>query len=218
MAGIDKTYCKSYKEYSDLINWAKETVFTCPNGLKLYPNNYIYYWNKNIFNDKDYIPVMNTPEVLDYFLIKYCPFEFVQNTMKKAYTTFYNEVKQGISDYDKFDINQVKIATKYKIIKRPSDKLYPYRPHKRLNLRKNVDLWCVDNLTYNYRSFEYSEELKRFIYENELHNDSFSMNKFCKCKTIKALCRQLIKAKIPSGTIIKATGYYVGEQWYFKFY
>lgn len=222
MAGIDKTYCKSYKEYYDLINWAKETTFTCPNGLKLYPSNYIYNWDKRIFNDKDSIPVMNTPQVLDYFLIKYCPCEFVQNTMKKVYNTFYDEVKQGISDYDKFDINKVKIATKYKILERPKDKKHPYRKSNRIGLYRKNPIWNIYAQYHNgeyFTTIEYNSILKRFIYENELYSSyNFNMDKFYKCKNIKSLCRQLIKAKIPSNTFVRVQGLYVGEQWEIKFY
>lgn len=222
MAGIDKTYCSTYKEYLDLVNWAEKTTFICPNGLTINPLDFI---NLSI-TEKNFkhfpIPVMNTSQEVDYFLIKYCPCEFVQNTMKKVYGTFYNEVKQGISDYDKFDINKVKIATKYKILERPKDKEHPYRKSNRIGLYRRLPIWSISADYYNgeyFTTIEYNSDLKRFIYEHELFRyQNFNMDKFQKCKSIKSLCRQLIKAKIPSNTFVKIQGFFVGEQWCFKFY
>lgn len=221
MAGIDKTYCKTYKEFLELINWAKDTKFTCPNGLIIDIIDYINLAVTERCFKYFPVPVMNTPQVVDYFLIKYCPLEFVQNTMKKVYDTFYDEVKQGVSDYDKFDINKVKIATKYKILERPKDKEHPYRKSNRIGLYRRNPIWSIEAQYYNGEYFtflDYNNTLKRFIYENELYSPyNFSMDKFCECNNIKSLCRQLIKAKIPSNTFVRIQGFYVGEQWKIKF-
>lgn len=33
MAGIDKTYVNNYKDYKDVIDYARKTKFECPNGI-----------------------------------------------------------------------------------------------------------------------------------------------------------------------------------------
>lgn len=207
MAGIDKTYTKVYEDYVNLKNWASKTLFTCSNGLIINPNNYIYdYFKEEDFTGHE-IPVMNTPQELDYFLIKYCPLDFVQKRMQVVYSLFYNEVKQGNSEYDTFNINSVKLATKYKIISRPKY-IRKIKKRKKLNYFDNYKLFYIECKYYTgeYNTYiYYNNKLKRFIYHNELHNGDLNKDKFNNCKSIKALCRNLIKAKIPSNTTVEVS-------------
>jgi hypothetical protein len=52
MAGIDKTYCYSYKEYKEFKDWADKQVITFFDGLKKCVGKYVYYYdetrNKNL--------------------------------------------------------------------------------------------------------------------------------------------------------------------------
>ena len=80
MAGIDKTYVKTWQEYQDLVNWLEQNQFKCPNGdIIEIPH---YGWSKEDFDGERERPVLNTTQEEDYFLIKYCPLQFVQDRMK----------------------------------------------------------------------------------------------------------------------------------------
>ena len=93
MASIDKTYVSKYTDYKALKEWTEGVEFTAPNGIKFRPSEYIYEWEESDFEPGHQLPVMNTPQGLDYFLIKHCPFEFVQNRMQEVYTDLYWQVK-----------------------------------------------------------------------------------------------------------------------------
>lgn len=102
MAAIDKTYVSSYEDYRRIVNWARTAEFVCPNGEKLSVIDYCYHTDKSedevreMIRKSNAIPVMNTPIRLDYFLIKYCPIELVQERMKDVYDDgFYDTVKNG---------------------------------------------------------------------------------------------------------------------------
>lgn len=102
MAAIEKTYTKDWEEYNSLRFWAQGKEFVCPNGRVLRPSEYLYEWNMEDFKGQE-LPIMHTPQVLDYFLIKYCPLEFVQKRMKEVYRSWYDEVITGESDYDRLE-------------------------------------------------------------------------------------------------------------------
>ena len=42
MAGIDKTYVDNYKDYKDVIDYARKTKFECPNGIIINLSDYLY--------------------------------------------------------------------------------------------------------------------------------------------------------------------------------
>lgn len=203
MAAIDKTYLSDYEEYQKFLKWAKETTFKCPNGTKIYMYNYVYdYWSKEDMKETSR-PVMNTPLALDYFLIKYCPFKFVQDEMREVYDKEYvNSIINGTSEYDTFKYPEV--GTKFTIIRGRwmTYKNYLWKFRKR---KIHFDL----NVEYNKQHLRYSPEINKFILPYELGLGTMSWT--TKGKTIKALIRHLRKLKLPKGAIITATGRYIDE-------
>lgn len=204
MAAIDKTYTKYYSEYKELIDWAKNQEFICPNGCKIHPIDYIYEWEENSFSGNE-LPVMNTSCTVDYFLIKSCPLPFVQDRMKEAYGEgCYNSILNGTSEYDtfvkdspgtKFKINGFRKNYLYKIIV-INGKIY--QPKFDITISKNEEpLW-------------YSKEIHNWIEPNELGNYSTNFYYFGKSK--KALLRKIRKWKLPKGCIVTAIGRYYGEE------
>ena len=86
MAGIDKTYTKSFKEYSDFKEWAKDKSVTFFDGHKRNIIDYVYTdIHESAFDGRE-VPIMNTPKWVDIYLIQNCPFEFVHKRMKEVYT------------------------------------------------------------------------------------------------------------------------------------
>lgn len=139
MAGIDKTYITSYEDYKKVIDWCKDKSFKLSNGQVIYPSNFIYYpditkeeWDENERSFKKQHPdgqydeiLWNTPIYFDIWLIRNCPFDFIQNRLKEQYgggwskTAFtdhnenlYEQIKNGTSPYDTYkrpDTGKIKI-------------------------------------------------------------------------------------------------------------
>lgn len=85
MAAIDKTYTSSWEDYQSLIEWCKGKSFTLKNGDIIYPSNYIFEWSKEDFDGERELPVWNTPNYLDIWLIRNCPLNFIQERLKEQY-------------------------------------------------------------------------------------------------------------------------------------
>lgn len=211
MAGIDKTYTSSWEEYQELINWAKNTQFNCPNGIIINPINYIYERNKESFNGRE-IPVINSSQSLDYFLIKYCPIQFVQDRMKEVYDDeYYNSIKNGTSEYDTFI--RPESGTKIKMIK--DSKFHNRKFFSFYNNRFNKKLVYINiEVQYNNESLWYNEDFDTFILNNELGYWTCNSADI-KCKSIKAVVRKIKKWKLPKGAIVTVFGRYIGESWKF---
>lgn len=139
MAGIDKTYITSYEDYKKVIDWCRDKSFKLSNGQVIYPSNFIYYpditkeeWDENEkmfkqeYPDEQYDEILwNTPIYFDIWLIRNCPFDFIQNRLKEQYgggwskTAFtdhneslYEQIKNGTSPYDTYkrpDTGKIKI-------------------------------------------------------------------------------------------------------------
>lgn len=203
MAAIDKTYTSDYEEYQKFLKWAKETTFECPNGTKIYVYNYVYdYWTEEHMKEAPR-PVMNSPYSLDYFLIKYCPFKFVQDRMREVYSEEYvNSVLNGTSEYDTF--KYPKVGTKFTIVRGKwmthKNYLWKFRGRK-----IHFDL----DVEYDETPLWYSPKINRFLLPNELGLGTMSWT--TKGKTVKSLIRHLRKLKLPKGAIVRAAGRYVYE-------
>jgi len=213
MAAIDKTYTSSWEEYQEVVNWAKEHNFTCPNGMVIEPIKRVYKWDKEDFRDPERkLPILNTSHTLDYFLIKYCPLRVVQDRMKEIYgIDEYNAIKTGISWFDTFV--RPEAGTKVKMIQ---DSKYrnrkPFSAYSSLHNRKYVRV-LVD-VRYNSESLWYNEDYDTFLFPYELGIATCSCA-VPKCKSIKAIIRKIRKWNLPKGCIVEVKGRYVGETWKF---
>lgn len=133
MAAIDKTYVSDWNTFKEIRDWAKDQSFTLKNGEKINLINYFYYpdLTEEEFNqykseyekehpDWEYeIVLWNTPIYVDIWLIRNCPFEFIQNRLKEQYeggwskTAFtdhndndmYTQIKEYRSIYDTYQRN-----------------------------------------------------------------------------------------------------------------
>lgn len=153
MAAIDKTYISSFEDYKKVVEWAKDKSFKLKNGQVIKPYYYIYYpditkeewdkWEKEYLeknpNSHFWMVLWNTPTYLDIWLIKNCPFDFIQERLKEQYDydNFYDLIKIGKSPYDTFE--RPKSSKKISIRK-------PYS-------RRNKNIWWrveVENDTYDF--------------------------------------------------------------------
>lgn len=221
MAATDKIYTDKYKEYKELFDWAKNTVFVCPNGTKLYPIRDIYqHLKEEDFKDGKCVPVLMTSFVMDYFLIKNCPFDFVQESLKSSYgEEYYNSVKNGTSEYDLFTKEGKCGSGKIKRINKDSrsrfNYLYPiFRKNgKKIKPKFFVDVYPPSKDDGLVLSLDYSYKIDNFLWENEL--GLLDSDCYYGCRSIKALIRKIRKWKLPKGSMVHAHGRYRRESWYF---
>ena len=108
MAGIDKTYVKSYKDYIEVLDWCKNIGIVIDDyGNKIQP--YLWLYNPNLTendfnkdkNNKQYI-IWNTTLIQDLYIIRYCPCKVIQKRMKEVYSIDYiNDVLNFNTEFDK---------------------------------------------------------------------------------------------------------------------
>jgi len=211
MAGIDKTYTSSWEEYQEVIKWAREHEFTCPNGIIVKPINSCYDLKEEYFNGEDELPIMNTSNTTDYFLIKYCPLKIIQERMMEVYDEEYIEaIKNGTSKYDTFV--RPEPGTKLKIIK--DSKYHNRKPFSILNYYGKRVTYVTIEVRYNDELLWYNDEFDIFTFSHELGN-RYNSGADLKLKSLKAIMRRIRKWKLPKGCIVDVRGRYVGEDWKF---
>lgn len=208
MAAIDKTYVNNYEDWKRIIDWCKENKFICTNGTEVRMIDRCYYPDYSEEEVKEWlkkaveIPVMNTGYKEDYFLIKYCPIDIVQERMREVYDEeYYNSIKNGNSEYDTFTMDNDKIGTRVFLKKRRSRRNYSKTP------------FFVE-AKYNDSYLWYSDYVGRFLWPNEL--GIATSNSFNESYSIKALIRRLRKMKLPKGTKVRVLGYYVNDEFEFE--
>lgn len=217
MAAIDKTYVSSYEDWKIFDEWAMKTVYTTPSGSKLYVKNYCYYpsteysaeYMKELFNKTDELPVMNTSHILDYFIIKECPLDFVQKRMREVYREeYYNQILNGTSDYDTFVL--LNIGKHISIHKKPRVKSIRkywnsyYHKYKKYHYYVDVTLKDSDGCP---QIVGYNEELDKWVYINELEELHCS-GAHIKSESYKAIIKKILKWNLPVGTEVHAYGRY----------
>lgn len=214
MAAIDKTYVNSYEEWKEVTEYMKNAKFKCPNGMTLYGRGSLYYpdmsredvekWITEAGGD---IPVMNTSSELDYFLIKECPVELVQERLKDVYgEEEYNSIKNGTSRYDTFvrepggkHLGLIEKPAWNRIIKNFNSRL---RKVVRHGYRVQVDV--PDGYTW------YNEEYDCWLMPYELGWSSGN-TAHTDCMTLKSLRRKIMKWNLPVGSVVNFWGYWCGE-------
>lgn len=198
MAGIDRTYTDSYKEYKEFKNWADTQTLTFFNGYKKYIGDWVWDYEEKDFENGE-IPIMNSPTWLDIYLIQNCKNKFVLDRMKSVYDEdSYNEYKmvdltakppKEFQQNRKITISKCK-TTKFPLHSKPYD----------------GGMWrlqCDDN-------FWYSDETKTWTSWDTYypHNTNTAH-----IKSFKAIVRHLRKQYLPKGTLFSITGKYVGEEY-----
>ena len=84
MAAIDKIYVSKFEDYLLFKEWCKEQ----PKIKDKYGNEcsisyYLYQWES--FKDDEFYPILNAPYYIDAYLIRNCPFDFIQDGLKLNY-------------------------------------------------------------------------------------------------------------------------------------
>lgn len=199
MAGIDKTYTNSYKDYREFKNWADKQTLTFSNGHKVCIGDWVWEYEKEDFDGGE-IPIMNTPTWLDIYLIQNCKSDFVLNRMKSVYgAESYEEFKTvDLTSQPSGDFKQNRRIT-FKRTDRTKFPLHkkPYGGKTKWRLRCNDDFW-------------YNDETKTWTsYDSHYPHNTNTAH----ITSIKALVRHLRKQYLPKGVVFTISGRYVGEEY-----
>ena len=88
MAAIDKIYLNSWNEYRLFKEWCEaQPTIKDKYGKDCKIIDYFFYqWNnQKYWNEKDCHPVMSAPYYVDAYIIRNCPFDFVQEELMVNY-------------------------------------------------------------------------------------------------------------------------------------
>lgn len=219
MAYIDKTYITSYQQAVDYVNWSKENKLVY-NGYVFNPIPYysLEEYKEHFSSNEKEIAFLNTSLSEDYFLIKYCPLDFIQERMKEVYNEdFYNAVKNGTSQFDTFNRNSI-AGSKVKCIKESEfcNKRFHYKSRKRGKC-SSLRYWIE---VYHPYMFIFYDDINDIwvIFGYELHTPYVSNACHKPIKSRKALIRNIRKWNLPKGSIIRWKGEFIGDLMEFKVY
>ena len=227
MAGIDKTFTSSWKDYKELREWAQKTRMEYPHKEK--GAGYLIDWfyepdltEKDFKDGKEEHVIWDTPESVDRFLRKNCPLAFVQERLKEQYGKGYDDLLKPHVDPH---IEKKGKLLKLKFLKTPD--AYEFRSAKygytvsvgdTLEKSKTGDYY-VRNKDFtkewyyyrNYGKFFRADECREDT-ESELTPDYLWIRHPNKRKLIR-LAR---KWNLPAGLYIEIIGSYVEDQWILK--
>lgn len=199
MAGIDKTYTDSYKEYREFKEWADKQTLTFFNGHKVCIGNWVWDYTEEDFANGER-PIMNSPTWLDIYLIQNCKIEFVLNRMKSVYSK---------ESYKKFQTTDLTARpskdfqqNRKIIIARNNNTRFPLHS-KPFDGKTKWWLQCEDN-------FWYHEKTKIWTHYNNYY--PYNTNT-AHISSIKGIVRHLRKQYLPKGVKFRISGRYVGEDY-----
>lgn len=247
MAAIDKTYLQE-EEYAQVVEWCKKIgkVKHPLSGFTFRPFNYIYYPDKKERDEvraelreeqakrghvyDEYLVLWNTPKWFDYWLVKECPLDFIQDQVVYQYGEEWVEaVKNGTSIYDTYERNGLGQNLDVKILRKPKwdCRVGYYFPH----YNKKFQRWLIDvyddNKNYKYAGIECSDVSNHDLWSyNEHHDVWVNINKelipwTCSgCMELrdgpmcfKTILRKLRKWNLPAGLTICLSGMWKGQEW-----
>ena len=203
MAGIDKTYTDSYKDYKEFKTWADSQKLTFFDGLSVCIGDWVWEYEKDDFDNGE-IPIMNTPTWLDIYLIQNCKIDFVLDRMKSVYG------EKSYKEFQEIDLTEeppLDFKQNRKIIIKPSK--HCKFPFKKKMFKKPIGgktkwwLQCDDDFWYN-------DETKRWIsYDTPYPHNTNTAH----ITSTKALIRHLRNQYLPKGVVFRISGRYVGEDY-----
>ena len=84
MAAIDKIYVNKFEHYLLFKEWCeKQPKIKDKYGTECSISNYLYKWES--FEDGEVYPIFSAPYYVDAYLIRNCPFDFIQDELKLNY-------------------------------------------------------------------------------------------------------------------------------------
>lgn len=88
MAAIDKIYVNSFEQYEEFRDWCKkQPSLKDKYGREVKITQYLYFWRKEDLSDRKYsdFPIFNAPCYVDAYVIRNCPFDYIQRGLMLNY-------------------------------------------------------------------------------------------------------------------------------------
>lgn len=174
------------------------------------------YGNEWKFNPEKFFNVVlwNTPVYVDIFLIRNCPFDFIQNRLKEQYgggwskqaftdhndDTMYEQIKNHTSIYDTYKRNGLGEKAKVKFYD-----YYAYRD-KKLNWYVDINPYWYNNKRIDYKKhidYWYNEDDNMFYSDLEAMPWTCSNFTYHGSLTKKNIVNLVKKWNLPKNTYIK---------------
>lgn len=230
MAAIDKIYVDSFEKYKLFKDWCMtQPKIKDKYGKETSLINYVFNYTE--WKDGAILPVCNNPYYIDAYLIRNCPFDFIQKELMLNYGKWDQDMiddfsvvdgkiclNQGETDYDRikegklysnpFTSRKYEIGKTFKIIQHPQR--HYNRPFKLKRWFINID--TPEGLGYLW----YHSNTNTWDFLEEFIIDDVSSSYCTKYKTIKAIKRAILKWELPVGTIVTCTGRYIEDTYKFK--
>jgi hypothetical protein len=209
MASIDKTYTTKYSEYKEFKEWARDKAVPFFDGKFFKVKEVIYDRDEEDFDGRD-LPVFNSAEWLDIYLIKYCPVKFVQNRLLEVYNSKFIEYAKE----QEFPLRPPKGFEKNRriSIRNSKETKFPFHtkpyPHWNAKNQKITNTWwvrCENNWLFNYNS-----KSKVWAEGQEYYNVNTCVAHF---GSLKAVVRNLRKQYLPKGLVFTISGRYAAEKY-----
>lgn len=209
MAAIDKIYVTSLKQYDEFAEWCRQQpMLTDKYG---YQESITKYLRDRPKGDYEY-PAFRAPYFVDAYVIRNCPLDYIQKELKVNYGSSYDVIKRG-ELYTKPTTDYEYVAGKHcTIIKIPDMGGKCNRPYKSNSWW--VDLVLPDDAPYMIYHADGKKKPDTWDFTDEFVADWKWGSSTAHVKTIKALVRLICtKWKLPVGTIVRATGRYIGDDY-----
>ena len=222
MAGIDKTYIKTYNQYKEVCDWCKDIIVTFDNtfvkNVSFKPYDFINEYTEDDFNqlpENVELVLWNTPCYMDKWLIKNCPIDFIQKRLKEQYGDDYDGIKN--SNCEMYERNGLGKDIHFKVIKKPHvyrrfSFIYTDRQNKlRVYKDNKMGVWDIRIKDKDYCWF-YNEQYD--YWTNNIEDfpfDSFTCTLKKKNLNIKSICRYLRKWNLPAGIKITIDNAYFDD-------
>lgn len=228
MAYIDKIYVKTKAQAEEFKEWCRHQFVTDKYGKTVS----LHRWcnEKNVIDSFDWSsgekPVFSATWDLDYYIIKNCPFDYIQDRLKIMYgEDTYNGIKNGTYDpvaerpkscvgpgYH-YNIFPVETFDNH-LFNKPVANCFHISIYKN-HITENSDYLQFVGYNHNWCSHSIydknGEVKKRYRVKEQIGTwdslfdfviaDSHSED-CCDCKSIKALTRRIRKWGLPIGTVL----------------
>lgn len=201
MAGIDKTYTDSYKDYKEFKDWADKQTITFFSGYKVYVGDCIYEPEEDYFTE-DEIPVMNSATWLDAWLLQNCKVPFVIDRLNDVYSA--DSISKMLSIDFAAKPSEIYQKNRKIVVKRYKYTKYPIHNYP-LNCVGKVRWWLQSN-----GNLWYCTESKTWLSKEQWHPYDTNTSH---PTTVKAMVRQLRKQYLPKGVTFTLSGSLKGERY-----
>ena len=176
MAAIDKIYVNKFEHYLLFKKWCeKQPKLKDKYGTECSISDYLYKWES--FEDGESYPILNAPYYIDAYLIRNCPFDFIQDELKLNYgymtQEWINEAYNAVMNKNYENINFYTLLTlgDFKIV--DGVVTMPYEPISDYELIKEGKLYATP---YTQKKYTVGNHIKCIKHPSIQYNRSFGCN------------------------------------------